>query len=194
MISSGSAEANELVWTSLPYGPKQVVASLTAAVLELAETPDRVITIDIAAAEGMPRTVQKETATAEELLEIVIVTSDDMISVKTDDAKLLAHIWAERLTDSLRLLIFGQPPEFSRDTQFGAALDTLHETAAFDRLPVELREALTSFPSLPPPGSSRGPSLRQAIRVLAPVRSPAPSACRCGPGKLAERVPVRAAA
>ena len=70
--------------------------------------------------------------------------------MKTDDAKLLAHIWAERLTDSLRLLIFGQPPEFSRDTQFGAALDTLHETAAFDRLPVELREALTSFPSLPP--------------------------------------------
>ncbi len=75
----GSTEANALVWTSLPYGPKQVVASLTAAVLELAEMPDRVITIDTAAAEGMPRTVQKETATAEELLKIVSVTSDDTI-------------------------------------------------------------------------------------------------------------------
>ena len=144
---------------------KEVVASLAAAVRELAETPGRVITIDTGAAEGMPRIVQKETATAEELLEIVSVTSDDMVLVETEDAKLLARIWAERLTDSLRLMIFGQPPEFSRDTQFGAALDTLHGTAsresgalttdalmaAFDELPVELREALTSFPPLPAP-------------------------------------------
>ncbi len=144
---------------------KQVVESLSAAVQELANTPGRVITIDTGAAEGMPRIVQKETATAEELLEIVSVTSDDMILVETEDAKLLARIWAERLTDSLRLLIFGQPPEFSRDTQFGMALDTLHGTAvresgglttdalmaAFDELPVEQREALTSFPPLPPP-------------------------------------------
>ena len=144
---------------------RQVVASLSAAVRELAETPGRVITIDTEAAGGMPRIVQKETATAEALLEIVSVTSDDMILVRTDDAKLLARIWAERLTDSLRLLIFGQPPEFSRDTQFGAALDTLHGTAAreagglttsalmaaFDELPSEVREALTSFPPLPPP-------------------------------------------
>lgn len=148
---------------------QRVVASLSAAVQELAATPGRVITIDTGAAEGMPRIVQKETATAEELLEIVSVTSDDMILVSTDDAKLLARIWAERLTDSLRLLIFGQPPEFSRDTQFGMALDTLHGTAiresgglttdalmaAFDELPVELREALTSFPPLPPPVEPR---------------------------------------
>ncbi len=144
---------------------KQIVESLGTAVTELAETPGRVITIDTGTDLGMPRIIQKEGPNAEASLEIVSVTSDDMVLAKTENAKLLARIWAERLTDSLRLLIFGQPPEFSRDTRFGTALDTLHGTAvresgalttdalmtAFDQLPIELREALTSFPPLPPP-------------------------------------------
>lgn len=143
---------------------KQVVESLSAVVQQLSETPGRVITIDTAAAEGMPRIVQKETPDAPEALEIVSVTSDDMALVETDDPKLLARIWAERLTDSLRLLIFGQPPEFSRDTLFGVGLDTLYGTAlresgsltsdslmaAFNQLSADLQDALTSFPALPP--------------------------------------------
>lgn len=154
---------------------KQVVDSLSAAVQELSEAPGRVITIDTGAPEGMPRVVQKETADSSASLEIVSVTSDDMLLAETDDAKLLARIWAERLTDSLRLLIFGQPPEFSRDTSFGAGLDVLHGTAmresgsltsdslmaAFNELSADLQEALTSFPALPSmiessPGATSG--------------------------------------
>lgn len=144
---------------------KQVVESLNEVVGELAETPGRVITIDTGADGGMPRILQKETADAEVAQEIVAVTSDDMILSETEDAKLLARIWAERLTDSLRLLLFGSPPEFSRDTEFGAALDTLHGNAvresgtvttdalmkSYEDLPSDLQEALKAFPPLPPP-------------------------------------------
>lgn len=142
---------------------KQIVDSLNTAVEELRESPGRVITIDSDADEGMPRIVQKETSDAEAAFEIVSVTSDDMLLMETDNAKLLARVWAERLVDSLRLLIFAQPPEFSRDTEFGAALDTLYGNAiresgsltsdvlaaTFEQLPAAQREALTSFPPLP---------------------------------------------
>ena len=109
--------------------------------------------------------VQKEFSDSQESLEIIQVTSDDLTLVMTEDAKLLARIWAERLTDSLRLLLFGDPPEFSRDTPFGGALDMLYVNAvkeggalttdalnaAFEELPEDVRRALVTFPPLPPP-------------------------------------------
>ena len=144
---------------------RQVVDNLNSAVNQLAETPGRVITIETGGSEGMPTIVQKEYSDSEESLEIVQVSSDDLALAKSDNAKLLARVWAERLTDSLRLLLFGDPPEFSRDTPFGSALDTLYVNAvsqggsltsdalntAFEELPDDLRQALISFPPLPPP-------------------------------------------
>ena len=98
-----------------------------------------------------------------------------MTLAKTDDAKLLARIWAERLTDAMRLLIFGEPPEFSRDSPFGSALDTLYVNAAaeagalttnalneaFEELPVNLQKGSHRRPAgapcdRPPAGSSFG--------------------------------------
>ena len=144
---------------------RQVVESLNSAVAELATAPGRIITIDSGQNEGLPTIVQKETPDSETSLLIVEVTSDDMLLSDTEDAKFLARIWAERLTDSLRLLIFGQPPEFSRDTTFGAALDVLYGNAvresgglttdalmkAFEELPPDMRKALTTFAPLPAP-------------------------------------------
>ena len=144
---------------------KQVVESLTSALNELAEDPPRVITIENTAADGGPVIVQKEYEDSDHSLEIVSVTSDDLLLAKIDDSKLLARLWAERLTDSMRLLLFGQAPEFSRDTPFGAALDTLYVNAVnsegsmttatlndvFDDLPVELQRALTEDPPVAPP-------------------------------------------
>ena len=144
---------------------RQVVENLNTAVSQLVETPGRVITIETGGPEGMPSVVQKERADSAESLPIVQVSSDDMTLAGTDDPKLLARIWAERLTDSLRLLLFGDPPEFSRDSPFGGALDTLWVTAdaqdgalttealsaAFEELSDELRKDLVSFPELPAP-------------------------------------------
>ena len=155
---------------------RQIVEQITSAVDDLASTPGRVITIDSGADEGLPRIVQKETSDAEAFLEIVSVTSDDMLLSDTDDAKLLARVWAERLTDSLRLLIFGEPPEFSRDTTFGAALDILYGNASresgaltsealmksFQELPTDLQDALTSFAPLPATAEQETSALRQA--------------------------------
>ncbi len=142
---------------------RQVVENLNSAVLELGANQNRVITIESSRDEGMPRIVQKATPNSTESIEIVTVTSDDMTLMSTDDAKLLARVWAERLTDSMKLLVFAKPPEFSRDTDFGAALDTLYVNArresakltsaklaeAFEELPSAQREALTSVPTLP---------------------------------------------
>ena len=144
---------------------RQVVENLNLAVNQLADTPGRVITIETSGPEGLPVVVQKEFSDSLESIEIIQVTSDDLTLVMTEDAKLLARIWAERLTDSLRLLLFGDPPEFSRDTPFGGALDTLYVNtvkqggplttdglnAAFKELPADLRQALVAFPPLPPP-------------------------------------------
>ena len=143
---------------------KRVVASLSQALDELVANPPRVITIQTGMDEGLPMIVQKEYTDSEEFVEIVSVTADDMVLASTDDAKLLARIWAERLTDAMRLLIFGEPPEFSRDSSFGRALDTLYVNAAneagalttealeraFEGLPIDLQNALTEDPPQPP--------------------------------------------
>ena len=143
---------------------RQIVENLDAVVAQLMESPGRIITIEWGE-EGMPAIVQKEFEDSDSSLEIVRITGDDLTLAKGDDPKLLARVWAERLTDSLRLLVFGSPPEFSRDTPFGGALDTLYVNAtsqegrlttdilvdAFNELPDDLQQALTSFPPLPSP-------------------------------------------
>ncbi len=146
---------------------KQIITNLTLALNQLVENPPRVITIETGVDADSPVIVQKEYTDSDLSLQIVQVTAGDLALAKTDDAKLLARLWAERLTDSLRLLLFGEPPEFSRDTLFGSALDTLYVNAmsaegslttdalntAFEGLPVDLQRALTEAPSLPLPGS-----------------------------------------
>ena len=143
---------------------RRVVANLNSAVAELEETPGRVITIETGASGQSYKIVQKAKSDSVESHEIVRITSDDLVLAQTDDAKLLARIWAERLTDSLRLLLFGEPPEFSRQSTFGSALDTLYVNArsqsgglttealrlAFEELPEASRQALTTFTSLLP--------------------------------------------
>jgi len=141
---------------------QQIVENLTTALSELQESPGRIITIQPAGEEGLPSIVQKEDSDSAAFLEIVRVTSDDMLLAGTDNAKLLARVWAERLTDTIRLLLFGEPPEFSRESAFGGALDTLYVNArsevgrlttealatAFEELSDDLRHALTTFPAL----------------------------------------------
>lgn len=150
----------------------RVIGNLDSALQELEESPGRVITIDSEGEEGMPRIVQKAHSDSAEALEIVQVTSDDLALARADDAKLLARVWAERLTDSFRLLLFGEPPEFSRDSDFGRALDTLYVNAraesgrlttealetAFEALPDPQRQALTSFPELPSADAGESPA------------------------------------
>lgn len=147
---------------------RQVVENLNLAVNQLAESPGRVITIETAGVDGLPTIVQKEYSDSTESHQIVQLSSDDLSLAETENAKLLARVWAERLTDSIRFLLFGSPPEFSRDTYFGGALDTLYVNAtseggplttdaintAFEELPDDQREALTSFPALPTPAES----------------------------------------
>jgi hypothetical protein len=76
----------------------------------------------------------------------------------------LARVWSERLTDSLKVLGFGEAPEFSTGTDFGNALETMYASAkaaqsavskgtlddAFTQLNDSQKLALETVPALPP--------------------------------------------
>ncbi len=56
---------------------------------------------------------------------IIQPNADDLILAGIDDPKAVARLWAERLTDALKSLMFAEPPEFTQGTDFGRALDAM---------------------------------------------------------------------
>jgi hypothetical protein len=56
---------------------------------------------------------------------IVQPDADDLILAGIEEPKAVARIWAERLTDTLKSLMFAEPPEFTQGTEFGHALDAM---------------------------------------------------------------------
>jgi hypothetical protein len=54
---------------------------------------------------------------------------DVALSGETDGTRVAAR-WAERLTDAVKLFVFGEAPTFSKGTEFGDTLFTLYKSAA----------------------------------------------------------------
>ena len=139
---------------------KTVVENIELAVQELIESPGRTITIDSNAEEQLPTIVQKASPNDTSGLEVIRVTTDDVKLAGEEDPKQVARIWAERLTDGLKLLQFGEEPKFTKGSEFGSALETLYLNArnekggistesiadAFEELGDEQKLALTTFP------------------------------------------------
>lgn len=105
---------------------KKIVDTLQTAVTTLKEEPGKVITL--IEESDMPAIVQQEDDGTERTV-LVQLTEGDLTLAGETDAKRLARIWAERLTDSLKVIAFGEPPEFSTGTDFGNAIETLYATA-----------------------------------------------------------------
>ena len=150
---------------------KKIVDTLQQAVTALKDEPGKVITLDEESA--LPTIIQQEDDGSQQTV-LVQLTQDDLTLAGETDAKRLARVWAERLTDALKVIAFGEPPEFSTGTDFGNALETLYATAnerggsisqgsledAFDGLTDGERLVLETVPprrsSVAPPGQLIG--------------------------------------
>ena len=136
---------------------KEVVANVEGAVQDLLDQPGRNITIDESG--PMPAIIQSlPDGTGKRL--IVQLTEDDVTISEQSDAKWLARTWAERLTDSLKVFVFAEAPQFTEGSDFGAALTSLYLDSkgergaisgasiedAYEGLSDEQRFALADFP------------------------------------------------
>ncbi|MEX2300487.1 MAG: hypothetical protein WD733_06100 [Bryobacterales bacterium] len=105
---------------------KQIVSHLETTVAMLQTQPGRTVTLDID--RELPEIViSKPDGT--ERRSIVELLPGDLTLVGETDGKRVARVWAERLTDAIKVCVFGEPPKFSKGTEFGDSLDALYATA-----------------------------------------------------------------
>jgi hypothetical protein len=81
---------------------------------------------------------------------LVNVTAGDLALAGETDGVRLASQWAERLTDVVRILLFGDPPTFSKGTEFGEALLTQYKGAVGSNRKVTKRSLDAAFQKLMP--------------------------------------------
>ena len=82
--------------------------------------------------------------------ELVTITEGDLALAGETDGVRLASQWAERLTDVVRILLFGDPPTFTKGTEFGEALQTMYKAAAGSNRKVTKRSLDAAFQKLMP--------------------------------------------
>lgn len=101
---------------------REIVEHLEGAIQDLVDAPGREITLDES---GDYPTIIQMAPDGTGTRDIVQPNADDLILAGIDDPKAVARIWAERLTDTLKALMFAEPPEFTQGTDFGHALDAM---------------------------------------------------------------------
>ncbi len=111
----------------------QLVERLQNAVSDLKQHPGKAITY-LTDSEYPEIILQNMDGTERRV--VIQLTEGDVILAGGVDPKRLARVWAERLTDSLKVLGFGEAPEFSTGTDFGNALETMYASARAAQSPV----------------------------------------------------------
>lgn len=105
---------------------KRVVGNLQAELEMLQTQPGKTVTLDINS--ELPAIVISRPDGTERRT-LVQLDAGDLTLVGESDGKRVARVWAERLTDSIKVYIFGEPPKFSKGTAFGDSIDALYATA-----------------------------------------------------------------
>jgi hypothetical protein len=105
---------------------KQIVANLQNVVAMLQNQPGRTVTLDIDS-ELPSIVIAKPDGTERQL--IVQLQPADLTLVGETDGKRVARLWAERLTDAIKVFVFAEPPKFTKETEFGDSLDAMYATA-----------------------------------------------------------------
>jgi hypothetical protein len=91
---------------------------------------------------------------------LIQLQPEDVILAQHDDPKFVARVWAERITDALKVFMFGEEPHFTLGSEFGLALDAMYLQAqaakqglslgslndAYDKLSDVQQMALADFP------------------------------------------------
>ena len=81
---------------------------------------------------------------------LVSVTDGDVaLAGETDPARVAAR-WAERLTDAVKVYVFGEAPTFSRGTDFGEALLVLYKGAVSAKGKLSSKSLERSYQALTP--------------------------------------------
>jgi hypothetical protein len=109
---------------------KEIVANLEGAIADLEEAAGREITLG--ERDDFPTIIQSASDGSGMRL-IVQLTADDLILAGSDSAKGVSRLWAERLTDSLKVMMFAEAPEFTANTEFGEALVAMYMGARSER-------------------------------------------------------------
>jgi hypothetical protein len=78
-----------------------------------------------------------------------ITEGDVALSGETDGTRVAAR-WAERLTDAVKLYVFGEAPMFSKGTEFGDTLFTLYKAAADSKGRLSKKSLDRAFQQLTP--------------------------------------------
>jgi hypothetical protein len=140
---------------------KTVVENLQIAVQLLQNQPGKTVTLDInpelpAIVISRPDGTERRT--------LIQLQPGDLTLVGETDGKRVARIWAERLTDAIKVFVFGEPPKFSKGTEFGDSMDAMYASAmqyggaiskssldfAFTALNDRQKQALETLPILSP--------------------------------------------
>ena len=141
---------------------KNIVERLQPALTAAAEDPGKTITIDTESYD-LPAIVLSESDGSKEQVLLPMIPADMVLAGETD-AKRLARVWAERLTDAMKVLAFAEPPKFSTGTEFGDALKTMRAKAVTQQGIVTKDSLVAAFAGLTE-------QQRLALETL-PVRSP----------------------
>ncbi|MBI3665414.1 MAG: zinc ribbon domain-containing protein [Acidobacteria bacterium] len=154
---------------------KKLVATLEEVIKPLKESPAVRFAVDTV--EGRPALLEI-VQNAPSPRTLASVTEGDAILAGETDASRLASQWAERLTDAVKVFVFGEVPSFSTETEFGQALLAMYKAAAgshgkitkrsldaaFERLTADQRKALETPPLVKRQEASTPPARKEEQR------------------------------
>lgn len=106
---------------------KQVVATLEETIKPLKTTSEVRFAVDTVG--GRPA-ILEVTPQGPQPKTLATVTEADVTLAGETDATRVASEWAERLTDAVKVFVFGEAPTFSTGTDFGQALLAMYKAAA----------------------------------------------------------------
>jgi hypothetical protein len=141
---------------------KEVVAAMQAALAPLRS--DAAVRFAVDTVEGRPVILEIAEETGQRRTLVTATDADVTLAGETEGLR-LASRWAERLTDAVKVFVFGEAPTFSTGTEFGEAFLAMYKAArgsgqgrltkrdldrAYRGLTAEQRKALETPPIITP--------------------------------------------
>ena len=105
---------------------KKIVSTLQSTLDNLQNQPGKTVTLDIDS--ELPAIVISQ-PDGTERHSLVQLEPADLTLASDSDGKRVARVWAERLTDAIKVFVFGEAPKFSKGTEFGDSLEALYSSA-----------------------------------------------------------------